>query len=180
VRYAADRVETLLHVLSDGDEVIAAAILLVALSYRRMAGVKKALEVQLEKSIDHEIVDNVSAFLRHHNTKGRRSKGTQNALDAVLVAATFGSASESVTVLSKRLDMRPKSIATYVGQGQDMRSKETAFVPSETKQRSDCYRLPALKAVRAFCHSEEGGRDDTDSKLVILDNYSQIGRTVLK
>ena len=91
---------TLLHVVSDGDELTAAAILLVVLGRKGTQGIKKALEAELERSTDRQIVDNVSAFLKHHNTKGRRSKVTQNALDAVLVASTFGkSDSESVTVL---------------------------------------------------------------------------------
>ena len=47
-----------------------------------------------------------------------------------------------------------------------MKSKGILFAPSDMKQRSDCYRIEAIKAVRAFCHSEEGGRDDTDSKRV--------------
>jgi hypothetical protein len=70
VRKSADRVETLLHVQPVGDELTAAAILLVVL--RRIEGVKKALEARLEKSTDRQIVDNVSAFWKHHNTKGRR------------------------------------------------------------------------------------------------------------
>jgi hypothetical protein len=91
VRKSADRVETPLHVESDGHELSAAATLLVVL--RRIQGVKKALEARLERSsTDPQIVDNVSAFWKHHNT---------NALDAVLVAATFGRDSESVTALSK-------------------------------------------------------------------------------
>jgi hypothetical protein len=47
-----------------------------------------------------------------------------------------------------------------------MKSEKIAFAPSATKQRSVCYRLQSTKAVRAFCHSNEGGRDNTDSKRV--------------
>jgi hypothetical protein len=109
VRKSADRVETVLHVESDGYELIAAARLLVVL--RIIGGIKKALEARLQRSTDRQIVGNVSVFLKHHNTKGRRSKVTLNALDVVRVAATFWSDSESVTAPSKRLGSRTKSIA---------------------------------------------------------------------
>jgi hypothetical protein len=125
VRKSLDRVETLLHVDSGGDELTAAALLLVVL--RRIESVKKALEARLERSTDRQIVDNVSALWKHRNTKGRRSKVTQNALDAVLVAATFGSDSESVTALSKRLGIRTKSSESSVTHGLDMTSKGTAI-----------------------------------------------------
>jgi hypothetical protein len=134
-RNVADRVETLLHAVSGGDEVTVAAILLVALSHRGIEGVKKAPEVKLERSTNHQIADSVPAFLRHNDAKSRWSKVAP--LDAGLGAATVG----SVTVLPKRLDIRPKSIASYVTQGWDMRSKDTTFFPSEAKQRSDCYGL---------------------------------------
>jgi hypothetical protein len=72
VRKSADKVVTLLHVESDGDELATpAAILLVVL--RRIEGTKKALEARFERSTDRQIVDNVSVFLKHHNTKRRRS-----------------------------------------------------------------------------------------------------------
>jgi hypothetical protein len=164
VRKSADRVETLLHVESDGDELTATRY---SWSYSGELKVsRRHWRRDFERSTDRQIVDNVSAFWKHHNTKGRRSKVTQNALDAIVVAATFGSDSESVTALSNRLGIRTKSIESSVTHGHYMMSQGTTFVPSEAKQRPDCYRLPALKAVRAFCHSEEGGRDDTYSKRV--------------
>lgn len=152
MRQSADRLETYLYAVSDGNEQTGAEMILAALNRKGMEGVKKSLELQLEKSIDREIVDNMSAFLKHHSTKGRRPKVAQNAVEAVQVAATFGAASETVKTLSKRLDVRSTSIQSYAIQGKDMISKGTAFVPSQVKQRSDCYRVSALKAARSFCH----------------------------
>jgi hypothetical protein len=163
MRKSADKIEKLLQVEAGGDELAAATILIGALS--RMKGVKDLLQLQLG-STDKKIVDSVSDFLTHHVAKGRRPKETQNAVDAVLVAATFGSSCDSANVLSERLSKRSETISRCIKWGQDMKAKEISFVPSKTKQRSDCCRLAAVKAVRAFCHSEEGGRDNTDSKQV--------------
>jgi hypothetical protein len=63
VREAAIRVEKLLQVVSDGDEVTAATILFVALRPRRMKGVLKSLEAQLQKSIDKQMADSIYDFL---------------------------------------------------------------------------------------------------------------------
>jgi hypothetical protein len=63
VREAAIRVEKLLQVVSDGDEVTAATILFVALHPRRMKGVLKSLEAQLQKSIDKQMADSIYDFL---------------------------------------------------------------------------------------------------------------------
>jgi hypothetical protein len=97
--------------------------------------------------------------------KGRRPTETQNAVDAVLVAATFGPVAIQQTRCQSDF-VRELKLLGCIKWGQDMKSKEISFVPSETKQRFDCCRLAAVKAVRAFCHSEEGGRDNTDSKQV--------------
>jgi hypothetical protein len=166
MRKSADRIEKLLQVESGGDERTAATILSVALSHRSMKGVGNLLQAQLERSTDRQIVDSISTFLTHHDAKGRRSKETQNAVDAVLVAATFGSSCDSANALAERLGKRTEVISSCIKRGQDVKLQKITFAPSATKQRSDCHRLQSTKAVRAFCHSDEGGRDNTDSKRV--------------
>jgi hypothetical protein len=115
LRKSADNIEKLLQVESGGDERTASTILSVALSHRSMQGVGTLLQAQLERSTDRQIVDSISDFLTHHDAKGRRSKETQNALDAVLVAATFGSSTrvESVKALSERIGKTARTISSY-------------------------------------------------------------------
>jgi hypothetical protein len=96
----------------------------------------------------------MSDFLILHQTCGRRLQETQDAVDTILGTDTYGYPSIRHT------------IQNYVKWGQDMKLQGIKFVPSEINQRSGCYRLLATKAVRASCHSEGGGRDDTDSKRV--------------
>jgi hypothetical protein len=60
-----------------------------------MKSIRDLLQSKLERSTEIQIVDSMSAFLTHHSTKGRRPKEIQNAVDALLVAATFESISES-------------------------------------------------------------------------------------
>jgi phage tail protein X len=166
LRKSADRIEKLLHVEAGGDEQTAATILSVVLSRRSMKGVRDILQSRLGRSTDSQIVDSVAAFFSHHPASGRRPKETQNAVDAVLVAATFGFSRDSGNALSERLGKRTEAISSCIKWGQEMKSEQISFVPSKTKQRSDCCRLSAIKAVRLFCHSEEGGRDNTDSNTV--------------
>ena len=168
IRKSAERIEKLLYTESHGDVLAAATILSVALSRQSMDGIRTSLEAQhFNSSTDSQIVENISTFMTHHHASGRRSKETQNAVDAVLVAATFGPViGASATELAGRLSTRRHTLQNYVNWGKEMKSKGILFAPSDMKQRSDCYRIEAIKAVRAFCHSEEGGRDDTDSKRV--------------
>jgi hypothetical protein len=129
-------VEKLLHVESGGGEA-AAAILLLALKSQSMKGVRDLLQSKLEMSTDSQIVDSIPPFLTHHSTKGRCPKETENGVDAVQVAATVGSISESGEAL--RLGINTPHISRHIAWGKEMESKEISFVPSQTKQRSDCY-----------------------------------------
>jgi hypothetical protein len=112
-RKSADHVVKLLRVESGGDEETAATILLLALSRPTMKGIRDLLQSKLERSTDCQIVDSISAFLSHHSTKGRRPKETQNAVDAVLVAATFGSVSESGKALRLGIQTHNRQSKTY-------------------------------------------------------------------
>jgi hypothetical protein len=83
-------IEKLQQVESGEDEITTATLLFVALSRKLMEGVRKSLEVQPDCSTECQIVDYMSSFLTLHQTSGRRLKGTQNTVDEILVAATYG------------------------------------------------------------------------------------------
>jgi hypothetical protein len=93
----------------------------------------KSLEVQLKGSTDWQIVDEMSHFLTLHQTSGRRLKGTQNAVDTDLVAATFGCPTVSVKARAERLKSRRHTIQNYyyLNWGQGMKSQGMKFFPSK-------------------------------------------------
>jgi hypothetical protein len=122
----------------------------------------------MRKETDNEqsskIVDNIKAFIRHHPTKGTRPRPVQDAVDAILVAATFcPEKTVSVFQIADSFGVSRQTVEKCKERGAEMQVTGTAFKPADRKQRADCIRPEATMAVHEFCHSEEGSNVDTES-----------------
>jgi hypothetical protein len=103
----------------------------------------------------------IQSFFKHHASKGPRKKCEQDALDAVLVACSFGDI--PAASVASRLNTSRQKVHDCKVWGKGLRDDAKRFEPAERQQRSDCYRDAAKECVHAFCHSEEGSRLDTQS-----------------
>ena len=179
------QLETTLHCMSNGNEQNAVGILMKALNRQSKTG---NLRSQLGEAIrqceiednpsasnkstilDHTIVDNMRAFVARNTVKAptgrRRARVQQDAVDAVLVAASFGPKQE------QRQLMNPNSLSTRLGVSSGLMAKSLEwsrsmheeagkqFEPKVQKKRKDCYREAATVAIREFCHTNEAARVD--------------------
>jgi hypothetical protein len=119
-----------------------------------------------------QIATNVRNFLEHHKSKGSRKKSQQDAIDAVLVACTFGDVDDPKHRIANSLNAPRLKVQECKVWGKRLRDHDERFEPEERKKRSDSCRDAAKESVHAFCHSEEGSRLDTSqsARLVNVPN----------
>jgi hypothetical protein len=119
-------------------------------------------------NVDRVITDGLVKFIRHHQTKGQRSKDVQNAIDAILTAACFALPGEEASLrnIASRIlgiDEASGKLTRHKNKALEMIASQASFSPKERKTRADSYREEAACCVSDFCHSEESSRLDTES-----------------
>jgi hypothetical protein len=178
IRRIAKDLEDSLQIDSGNDTAMAGVILSNMLQRQSMSEVKTLLTNQLSKdesTIEVQIATCIQSFLEHHQSKGPRKKCEQDAVDAVLVACSFGNI--NAASVANRLGTNRSIVQECKDRGQYLRDNDQRFEPAERQQRSDCYRDAATESVHAFCHSEEGSRLDTQSYRVFNTSNLDTGKT---
>jgi hypothetical protein len=115
-----------------------------------------------EATIEAQIATNIRNFVTHHRSKGTRKKSEQDAMDAVLVACSFGNVG-STNHIADRLTANRQKVNECKLWGKRLMDNDEKFEPEQRKKRKDFCRDSAVESVHAFCHSEEGSRLDTQS-----------------
>jgi hypothetical protein len=147
---------------------MASAVLSKVLKRPGLENMRKLFLSELRKETDNEqsfkLVENIQAFIHHHPTKGSRPQAVQDAIDAILVAATFGPENKvSLFQIADYFGVSRPLVNTFKARGVEMRVTSAAFKPAERQQRSDCIRAAAKMTVHESCHSEEGSNVETES-----------------
>ena len=163
-----DKLEPVLAAMANCDTDMASAVLFKVLKRSGLEQMRKQFLSDMWKETDNEqsskLVDNIRAFVRHHPTKGSRPQEVQDAVDAILVAATFGPEKKvSLFQIADSFGVSRQIVDKCNVRVAAMRATGAAFKPAERQQRSDCIRAAAKMAVHEFCHSEEGSNVDTES-----------------
>jgi hypothetical protein len=171
------RAEELAYFLNAGaccDAIPAAETIVRMLNRADMSLIRENVERLLEaeyheSNVDRVITEGLVKFMRHHHTKGQRSKDVQNAIDATLTAACFALPEEEETSLrniaSRILGTADASgkLTRHKNKALEMIASHTSFSPKERKTRADAYKEEAACCVSDFCHPEESSRLDTES-----------------
>jgi hypothetical protein len=160
--------EAMLAAMASCDTSMASAVLFEVLNRPGLEQVRKLFLSEMRKETDNEqsskLVDNIKAFICHHPTRASRPQEVQDAVDAILVAATFGPEKYvSLFQIADSFGVSRQIVDKCKERGVDMRATGAAFKPAKRQQRSDCIRAAAKMAVHEFCHSEEGSNVDTES-----------------
>jgi hypothetical protein len=165
----AKELENHLAAMTNNDASLLASVLIQMIKRQSFASVRNIVvdaikdEYASSNVVDTTIVDSTKAFLQHHSTNGTRIKVEQDAVDAVLIAATFGATDESVTKVAGRLNQRVQTVKSMAKNGREMKVDKKCYVTRTRKKRFDNVQDPASLAVFRFCHSEESSKLDTES-----------------
>jgi len=171
-REHAKKIELFIHAISGGDATCAAGILHHVIRRKGNESLREKFEsYEREDNVHVNIVENIKAWLQRHGSKGKRKKDYQNAVDAVSVACLFrewseGAPDQARSAIANVLGINGKALQKFVDWGRELVQSGGLFEPKESKQRSDFYQYHAFRAIRAFIHSDEGTRANTDSTKV--------------
>jgi hypothetical protein len=173
VQRKAEELAYLLNAGASGDAVQAAVTLVRMLNRADMAPIRQNVQHMLgpeyhQLNVDRVITDGLVQFIRHHQTRGQRSKDVQNAIDAILTAACFALPGEEASLrnIASRIlgiDEASGKLTRHKNKALEMIASQASFSPKERKTRADSYREEAACCVSDFCHSEESSRLDTES-----------------
>jgi hypothetical protein len=170
VQRRAEELAYFVNAGASGDAIPAAETIVRMLKRGDMTLVRQNVQrlLQPEENVDKVITDGLIKFIRHHHTKGQRSKDAQNAIDAILTAACFALSGKTTSLrnISSRIlgnaDAAGK-LTRLKNKGLEMIASRVHFAPTERKTRNDAYREEAACCVSDFCHSDESSRLDTES-----------------
>jgi hypothetical protein len=173
VQRKAEELAYLLNAGASGDAVQAAVTLVRMLNRADMAPIRQNVQHMLgpeyhQLNVDRVISDGLVKFIRHHQTRGQRSKDVQNAIDAILTAACFALPGEEASLrnIASRIlgiDEASGKLTRHKNKALEMIASQASLSPKERKTRADSYREEAACCVSDFCHSEESSRLDTES-----------------
>jgi hypothetical protein len=165
----AEELESHLAALTGKNASLTASVIIQMMKRKSFACVRDVVvdalkdEFASSKEVDTTIVDSTKAFLQRHSSKGTRKKVEQDAVDAVLVASTFGVPEASTAKVATRLEQRYETVSNMAKKARTMKDNDKRYTRRTRKKRFDNVQEPAALAVFRFCHSEESSKLDTES-----------------
>jgi hypothetical protein len=127
--------EAMLAAMASCDTSMASAVLFEVLNRPGLEQVRKLFLSEMRKETDNEqsskLVDNIKAFICHHPTRASRPQEVQDAVDAILVAATFGPEKYvSLFQIADSFGVSRQIVDKCKERGVDMRATGAAFKPA--------------------------------------------------